>query len=217
VGRLRREGRVDHHSPLVSDVAIGRGSAWLSMPTFTGSSWDDKPGILRRVDLATGKVVAGVSCWPLRWRPGMCCSRAPPSAPPQAWGKETRSALRPGSSQVRNPHRQTHLMLWSVRYRLLCWLFRLVVRCSLDELDLENVVLRGWRSAREPSRRNRSSDPLRCRREPVEVLADGRSRRCRATRAPHLLVRRGGSRRRRASSPPFPGAEPRSRSPPPRA
>jgi IS6 family transposase len=33
-------------------------------------------------------------------------------------------------------------MLWSIRYRLLCWLLRLPVRCGLDELDLENAVLR---------------------------------------------------------------------------
>jgi putative transposase len=34
-------------------------------------------------------------------------------------------------------------MLWSVRYRLLCWLLRLLLlRCGLDELDLENAVLR---------------------------------------------------------------------------
>jgi putative transposase len=33
-------------------------------------------------------------------------------------------------------------MLWSIRYRLLCWLLRLLVRCGLDELDLETVVLR---------------------------------------------------------------------------
>jgi putative transposase len=32
-------------------------------------------------------------------------------------------------------------MLWSIRYRLLCWLLRLLVRCGLDELDLETVVL----------------------------------------------------------------------------
>jgi hypothetical protein len=32
-------------------------------------------------------------------------------------------------------------MLWSVRYRLLCWVLRLVVRCGLDELDVENIVL----------------------------------------------------------------------------
>jgi hypothetical protein len=32
-------------------------------------------------------------------------------------------------------------MLWSIRYRLLRWLLRLVVRCGLDELDLENAVL----------------------------------------------------------------------------
>src|SRR6266511_2760941 len=33
-------------------------------------------------------------------------------------------------------------MLWSVRYRLLCWLLHLLVRCGLDELELETVVLR---------------------------------------------------------------------------
>jgi putative transposase len=33
-------------------------------------------------------------------------------------------------------------MLWSIRYRLLCGLLRLLVRCRLDELDLENAVLR---------------------------------------------------------------------------
>jgi hypothetical protein len=33
-------------------------------------------------------------------------------------------------------------MLWSIRYRSMCWLLRLLVRCGLDELDLENAVLR---------------------------------------------------------------------------
>jgi len=33
-------------------------------------------------------------------------------------------------------------MLWSIRYRLLCGLLRMLVRCGLDELDLENAVLR---------------------------------------------------------------------------
>jgi hypothetical protein len=33
-------------------------------------------------------------------------------------------------------------MLWSIRYRLLCWLVRLLSRCGLDEQDLETVVLR---------------------------------------------------------------------------
>jgi hypothetical protein len=33
-------------------------------------------------------------------------------------------------------------MLWSIRYRLLCWLLPLLVHCGLDELDLENAVLR---------------------------------------------------------------------------
>jgi putative transposase len=32
-------------------------------------------------------------------------------------------------------------MLWSIRYRLLCSLLRVLVRCGLDELDLETVVL----------------------------------------------------------------------------
>jgi len=33
-------------------------------------------------------------------------------------------------------------MLWSIRYRILFRLLRLLVRCGLDELDLETVVLR---------------------------------------------------------------------------
>ena len=33
-------------------------------------------------------------------------------------------------------------MFWSIRYRLLCWLLRLLVRCGLGELDLETVLLR---------------------------------------------------------------------------
>ena len=37
---------------------------------------------------------------------------------------------------------QTCRMLWSIRYRLLCWVLRLLVRCGLDEADLETVVLR---------------------------------------------------------------------------
>jgi hypothetical protein len=32
-------------------------------------------------------------------------------------------------------------MLWSICHRLVCWLLRLLVRCGLDELDLENAVL----------------------------------------------------------------------------
>ncbi len=32
-------------------------------------------------------------------------------------------------------------MLWSIRYQLLCRLLRLLVRCGLDELDLETLVL----------------------------------------------------------------------------
>ena len=32
-------------------------------------------------------------------------------------------------------------MLWSIRYRLLCGLLRLLVRCGVDERDLEAVVL----------------------------------------------------------------------------
>ena len=37
-------------------------------------------------------------------------------------------------------------MLWSIQYRLLCWLLRLLVRCGLDELDLETVVPHLWGS-----------------------------------------------------------------------
>jgi hypothetical protein len=33
-------------------------------------------------------------------------------------------------------------MLWSIRYRSVCWLLRLLVCCGLDELDLEKAVLR---------------------------------------------------------------------------
>jgi hypothetical protein len=33
-------------------------------------------------------------------------------------------------------------MLWSFRYRLLCWLLRLLVRSGVDERDLEAAVLR---------------------------------------------------------------------------
>ncbi len=33
-------------------------------------------------------------------------------------------------------------MPWSIRYRLLRWLLRLLVRCGLNELDLETLVLR---------------------------------------------------------------------------
>jgi putative transposase len=33
-------------------------------------------------------------------------------------------------------------MLWSIRYRLLCGLLRLLVRCGVHERDLETVVLR---------------------------------------------------------------------------
>src|SRR6266542_3128217 len=38
--------------------------------------------------------------------------------------------------------RHTARMLWSIRYRSVCWLLRLLVRCGLDELDLEKAVLR---------------------------------------------------------------------------
>jgi YVTN family beta-propeller protein len=55
VGRPLRAG-----SPLVSDMAISGGSAWLSMPTLTGPSWDEEPGIVRRIDLDTGKITAEI-------------------------------------------------------------------------------------------------------------------------------------------------------------
>jgi hypothetical protein len=48
-------------------------------------------------------------------------------------------ACRPFASLPTGP--QTAVVLWSIRYRLLCWLLRLLVRCGLDELDLETVVL----------------------------------------------------------------------------
>ena len=37
--------------------------------------------------------------------------------------------------------RHTARMLWSIRYRSVCWLLRLLIRCGLDELDLEKAVL----------------------------------------------------------------------------
>jgi len=57
------------------------------------------------------------------------------------WGKETRSATPTWSFASRPTRPQTALVLWSIRYRLLCWLLRLLVRYGLDELDLETVVL----------------------------------------------------------------------------
>jgi hypothetical protein len=33
-------------------------------------------------------------------------------------------------------------MLWSFRYRLLCLLLRLLLRCGVEERDLETAVLR---------------------------------------------------------------------------
>ncbi len=42
--------------PLVSDIAVGRGGVWLSMPTLTGPSWDKEPGFVRRLDPQSGKV-----------------------------------------------------------------------------------------------------------------------------------------------------------------
>jgi hypothetical protein len=57
------------------------------------------------------------------------------------WGKETRSATPTCPFASRPTRHQTAQMLWSIRYRLLCWLLRVLVRCGLDELDLETVVL----------------------------------------------------------------------------
>ena len=57
------------------------------------------------------------------------------------WGKETRSATPTWPLASRPPRHQTAQVLWSIRYGLLCWLLRLLVRCGLDELDLETVVL----------------------------------------------------------------------------
>src|SRR6266540_5419189 len=57
------------------------------------------------------------------------------------WGKETQSATPTWPFASRPTRHQTAQMLWSIRYRLLYWLLRLLVRCGLDELDLETVVL----------------------------------------------------------------------------
>ena len=57
------------------------------------------------------------------------------------WGKETQSAAPTWPFASRPTRHQTAQMLWSIRYRLLCWLLRTLVRCGLDELDLETVVL----------------------------------------------------------------------------
>jgi len=58
------------------------------------------------------------------------------------WGKETRSALSPRCSSAGRPVIRLAPMLWSLRYRLLCRLLRLLQRCGVDELDLETAVLR---------------------------------------------------------------------------
>jgi len=57
------------------------------------------------------------------------------------WGKETRSATPTWPFASQPTRHQTAQMLWSIRYRLLCWLLRLLVRYGLDEVDLETVVL----------------------------------------------------------------------------
>jgi len=59
----------------------------------------------------------------------------------KVWGKETQSATPTWPFASRPTRHQTAQMLWSIRYRLLCWLLRMLVRCDLDELDLETVVL----------------------------------------------------------------------------
>jgi hypothetical protein len=58
------------------------------------------------------------------------------------WGKETRSVTLTWPFAILPTRHQTARVLWSIRYRLLCWLLRLLVRCGLDERGLETVVLR---------------------------------------------------------------------------
>ncbi|MGH9195571.1 MAG: hypothetical protein ACRD1T_07515, partial [Acidimicrobiia bacterium] len=58
------------------------------------------------------------------------------------WGKETRSATLTWPFASLPTRHQTARMLWSIRYRLLCWLIRLLSRSGLDERDLETAVLR---------------------------------------------------------------------------
>src|SRR6266511_1017038 len=52
-----------------------------------------------------------------------------------------RSTLFPYTTLFR-PAVRLAQMLWSFRYRLLCWLLRLLVRSGVDERDLEAAVLR---------------------------------------------------------------------------
>ncbi|HEV8420565.1 MAG TPA: hypothetical protein VGR13_04350 [Actinomycetota bacterium] len=58
------------------------------------------------------------------------------------WGEETRSATLTWPFASLPTQHQTARMLWSIRYRLLCWLIRLLSRSGLDERDLETAVLR---------------------------------------------------------------------------
>ena len=61
---------------------------------------------------------------------------------PRVWGKETRSALRQRRSPAGRPAVRLGEMLLSFLYRLLCRLLRLLVRCGVDERDVETAVLR---------------------------------------------------------------------------
>jgi hypothetical protein len=78
----------------------------------------------------------------------------------------------PAAQRTTGP--QTALVPWSIRYRLLCWLLRLLVRCGLDELDLETVV-RGPRRSRACRRDSGASLKPRVRaRFPHDAERTGR-------------------------------------------
>jgi YVTN family beta-propeller protein len=48
-------------TPEFSGMAVGEGSVWLSQPTLTGPSWDKEPGVVRRLDATTGKLLATIA------------------------------------------------------------------------------------------------------------------------------------------------------------
>ena len=94
------------------------------------------------------------------------------------WGKETRSATPTWLFASRPTRHQTAQMLWSICYRLLCWLLRLLVRCGLDEVDLENAVLQGadGAAAYTRTRRARIKPPPRARPDPTKRTGQGDDR-----------------------------------------
>jgi len=48
-------------TPEISGMTVGGGSVWLSQPTLTGPSLDKEPGVVRRLDAQTGKVLANIT------------------------------------------------------------------------------------------------------------------------------------------------------------